>query len=88
MSYNWPAGTDYLCLIYLDDRLRISVREKLKQAKPGRHLDPTELMTFPEDKELCVVQHLREYIRRTDHSAHSNKVAKIMQCAGCSTAGT
>ena len=50
----------------LDDRYRISVHEKLKQTKSGRHLTPIELLAFPEDKELCVVQHLREYIHRTD----------------------
>ena len=50
----------------LDDRYRISVHEKLKQTKPGRHLEPIELLAFPEDKELCVVQHLREYIHLTD----------------------
>ena len=50
----------------LDDRYRISVHEKLKQTKPGRHLEPIELLAFSEDKELCVVQHLREYIHRTD----------------------
>ena len=50
----------------LGDRYRISVHEKLKQTKPGRHLEPIELLAFPEDKELCVVQHLREYIHRTD----------------------
>ena len=50
----------------LNDRYRISVYEKLKQTKPGRHLEPIELLAFPEDKELCVLQHLREYIHRTD----------------------
>ena len=49
----------------LDDRFRISLHEKLKQTKPGRHLEPPELLSFPEDKELCVVQHLREC---KDHS--------------------
>ena len=54
---------------YIQDlgvRYRISVHEKLKQTKPGRHLEPIELLAFPEDKELCVGQHLREYIHRTD----------------------
>ena len=50
----------------LDDRSRISGREKLKQTKSGRHLDPIELLAFPEDKELCAVPLLREYIHRTD----------------------
>ena len=50
----------------LGDRYRITVHEKLKQTKPGRYLEPIELLAFPEDKALCVVQHLREYIHRTD----------------------
>ena len=50
----------------LHDRYRISVLEKLKQTKSGRHLEPIELLAFPEDKELCVLQHLKEYIHRTD----------------------
>ena len=50
----------------MEGRYRISVHEKLKQTKPGRHLEPIELLAFPEDKELCVLQHLTEYIHRTD----------------------
>ncbi|KAK2548210.1 hypothetical protein P5673_031677 [Acropora cervicornis] len=50
----------------LGDPYRITVHEKLKQTKPGRHLEPIELLAFPADRELCVVQHLREYIHRTD----------------------
>lgn len=50
----------------LGDPYRITVHEKLKQTKPGRRLEPIVLLAFLEDKELCVVQHLREYIHRTD----------------------
>ena len=50
----------------LGDRYRITVHEKLKQTKPGRHLEPIELLAFPEGKNLCVVQRLRECIHRTD----------------------
>ena len=50
----------------LGDRYRITVHEKLKQTKPGRHLEPIELLAFAEDKALCVVQHLRKYIHRND----------------------
>ena len=44
----------------LGDPYRITVHEKLKQTKPGRHLEPIQLLAFPEEKS-CVVQHLREY---------------------------
>ena len=78
MSYHWPAWQtihkfDINFIQDLGDRYRISVHEKLKQTKPGKHLEPVELLAFQEDKELCVAQHLREYIPRTnplrkDHS--------------------
>ena len=43
----------------LEDRFRITVREKLKQTKPGRHLAPIDLFVFKDDKKLCVVEYLR-----------------------------
>lgn len=54
----------------LDNWYRICVWEKLTQTKPGRQLDPIELLAFPEDNEICVVQHLRELTDplRKDHS--------------------
>lgn len=50
----------------LEDRFRITVREKLKQTKPGRHLAPIDLFVFKDDKKLCVVEYLREYLKRTE----------------------
>ena len=41
-----------------------TIGEKLKHARPGTHQRPIELMSYA-DKNLCVVQHLDEYIRRT-----------------------
>ena len=57
----------------MDDRYRITICEKLKQSKPGRHLAPIDLLSFQSDKKLCVVEHLKEYLQRTkqlreDHS--------------------
>ena len=57
----------------MDDRYRITICEKLKQSKPGRHLAPIDLLSFQGDKKLCVVEHLKEYLQRTkqlreDHS--------------------
>ena len=47
------------------DMYRITVMDKLKQSKPGKHLEPIELLAFKEDKKLCVVEHLTEYLSRT-----------------------
>ncbi|XP_028392200.1 uncharacterized protein LOC114531256 [Dendronephthya gigantea] len=49
----------------MTDRYRITIQQKLKQTKSGKHIDPIELMAFDEDPGLCVVQHLDEYIERT-----------------------
>ena len=49
----------------LEDKYRITVCEKLKQSKPGRHLAPLDLLAFKDEKKLCVVEHLREYLHRT-----------------------
>jgi hypothetical protein len=45
---------------------RITIHTKLKQTKPGKHLEPIELKAFQEDKSVCVVEHLEEYLRRTE----------------------
>ena len=52
----------------LDDLYRrITIQEKLKQTKPGRtNLAPIDLLAFPQDKQLCVVEHLKEYLCRTE----------------------
>ena len=50
----------------MDDRYRITICEKLKQTKPGRHLAPIDLLAYHNDKKLCVVEHLREYLHRTE----------------------
>lgn len=47
------------------DMYRITVMDKLKQSKPGKHPEPIELLAFKEDKKLCVVEHLTEYLSRT-----------------------
>ena len=43
----------------------ITVMDTLKQTRPGKHLKPIVLLAFTEDKKLCVVEHLKEYLRRT-----------------------
>ena len=39
----------------MEDRYRITVMDKLKQTRPGKHLEPIILLAFTEDKKLCVV---------------------------------
>ena len=53
------------CIQELPDRYRITIDEKLKQTKPGKHLKPLDLRTFHEDQGMCVFRHLKEYLQRT-----------------------
>ena len=45
---------------------RITIKEKLKQTRPGKHLAPLELLDFPEEPALSVTLHLQEYLQRTN----------------------
>ena len=50
------------------NKYRITLQGKLKTTKPGKHLKPIDLLAFQEDKRLCVVEHLKEYLKRTESS--------------------
>ena len=45
---------------------RISVREKLKHTKPGKHQEPFDFLAYPHDRRLCIMEYLTEYIDRTE----------------------
>ena len=64
------------CIQELPDRYRITIDEKLKQTKPGRHLKPLELRAFHEDQTICVFRHLREYLQRTRH--HRTQYSQLL----------
>ena len=44
----------------MDDSYRVTICEKLKQIKPGRHIAPIDLLAYPNDNKLCVLEHLKE----------------------------
>ena len=50
----------------MDGRYWITICDKLKQTKPGRHLEPIDLFAYPNDEKLFVVEHLKEYLHRTE----------------------
>ena len=54
------------CLKVFDDRAILSISDKLKTTRPGHHLPPLELKAY-KDVELCVVSHLRQYIKLTEN---------------------
>ena len=49
-----------------DDRAILFIPDKLKTTRPGHHLPPLELKAY-KDVELCVVSHLRQYIKLTEN---------------------
>lgn len=49
--------TDKNCIFY--------IQKLLKTSKPGKHLERLEFRSFEEDKKLCIVTVLTEYINRT-----------------------
>ena len=48
-----------------DGNYLITVREKLKQTRPGKHLEPLEFKKFEPDNRLWVAAYLKEYVSRT-----------------------
>ena len=47
------------------DKIVFTVGEKLKTTRPGKHLQPIELIAYNQDKTLCVVSHLQTYLTYT-----------------------
>ena len=46
----------------------------LKQSKPGQHLEVMKFEKFPQDKNLCFVSVLSNYLQRTEHLRNSQKL--------------
>ena len=42
-----------------------TIGEKLKTTKPGKHLEPVELVAYKQDESLCVVSHITHYLHIT-----------------------
>ncbi len=48
-----------------DNKCVFYITSLLKQSKQGKHLAPIELLSFPRNKNICVVEVIKEYLRRT-----------------------
>ena len=53
------------CLKVIDDKAILLIPDKLKTTRPGHHLPPLALKVY-KDVELCVLSHLRQYIKLTE----------------------
>ena len=49
----------------LPDKILFTVGEKLKTTRPGKHLQPIELIAYNQDRTLCIVSHLQTYLTHT-----------------------
>ena len=43
----------------------ICIMEKIKQTKPGNHMKPLKFISYEMEPCLCVISHLKEYLKRT-----------------------
>lgn len=57
-----------------DNQFIFTIREKLKTTRAGKHLDPIEITSYPEDIRLCPVAHLRFYITKTSSTREHTKL--------------
>ena len=59
----------------LERKYQVTVQQKLKQSRLGQHLEPIVLLEFVPDRKLCVITHLREYLKRTKSLRRSKLVS-------------
>lgn len=51
------------------------ITEKVKQTRPGKHVQPLKFTAYAPDKRLCVIKYLQEYLKRTNmHRGHNNQL--------------
>lgn len=56
----------------LPNMLHITISQPLKTTKAGKHQAPLELLAYPSDINLCIVTHLKEYLKRTENLRTQN----------------
>ena len=56
-----------------DSKVVFIVNELLKTTKPGKECTKIEFLSFNEDRRLCVVRYLSEYLKRTKDMRHGQQ---------------
>ena len=59
-----------------ENKITFYITEVLKHTKPGRHQQPIEFVAFEQDPTLCIVSHIKGYLRRT--SSHRNDQSRLL----------
>ena len=49
------------------DKCVFNVTDKMKQTGVGTHVAPLVFLSYSADEKLCILTHLKEYIKRTSH---------------------
>ena len=55
------------------DKIIFNIQSLMKTSKPGSHLQPVEFVSFS-NKKLCVVNTIRQYIKKTENIRKSRKL--------------
>ena len=50
---------------FSSDKIIVTINNRLKQSRPGKHLKPIAFKAYPQDTKLCIVTLLNMYIERT-----------------------
>ena len=58
----------------MHDKIVFHIRDKLKTTRPGKHMTPIEILSYPKDEKLCPVAHIREYINKTKDLRHHHQL--------------
>ena len=59
-------------IVLLERQVIIHPNKVLKQTRPGAHLEPIILESYPKNEKLCIVKALHEYLHRTKDLRNSN----------------
>ena len=67
------------CVKIYRDKVVFFVSETLKTTRPGHHVPPIELKTF-KNSELCVVAHLKQYIKMAAPFMNAGTNQLLLSC--------
>ena len=77
---NWSTmpDLDITLMQVLPGKIVFTFGEKLKTTRLGKHLEPIELLEYPQDGSLCVVSHLKQYIKCTEQLRAAQKTRLLI----------
>ena len=55
-----------------DNHITFELNTLLKTSRPGKHIEPLLIKSYPDDKLLCVVTCLKQYLQKTNQVRDGN----------------